>query len=114
MAVSLPGRFRLFYLGAKEAKEAPVDLTKVMLLTLDDEIERVKTVERLALSDAQRRQQLQMIAASVPSHNVSERFMHYHTHLARKYDRICSQLERRQQLRLGQPSAPAVRVELSD
>jgi hypothetical protein len=96
-----------------KASDTPVVLTKLMLGTLDYEIERLKDIERLALSDEQRKDYLQRIVASVPSHDLNERWMRYATHLAREYDRLWAQLERCRALRLGQPGPPAVRVELS-
>jgi len=116
------GPFYLFEVCAKTASSiakegktsnAPVILKKLVLEVLDGELERLKIMEGAALYDDQERGSLQRIVASVPSHDVSERFIRYGTHLDREYDRIWSQLERCQQLRLGQPSPPAVRVELS-
>ncbi len=84
-----------------------------MLLILDDEIERLKALERSALIIQQTTQELQEIVAAVPSNDVIERWIRYETHLARQWDRLWSQLERCQERRLGQPSPPAVRLEFS-
>jgi hypothetical protein len=64
------------------------------------------------LAAGERRAEHQTTAALIPGQGDLDRIIRYEAHLNREYDRILSQLERLQRIRLGQPTPPTIRLEI--
>jgi hypothetical protein len=88
------------------------ELKKDVLESLDAEIERLKILEVLMLAADKRRSELQTTVALIPAQGGLDRIIRYEAHLTREFDRILSQLERLQRIRLGQPAPPTIRLEI--
>jgi len=89
------------------------ELKVLMLALIDEEIKHLKREMKWLEKIDEQRAAYQGEASLVPSEESLNRLLRYEVHLSREIDRTLNQLERLQRMRLGQPVAPAVKVELS-
>jgi hypothetical protein len=92
----------------------PIEASKEkMLQVLEEEIQRIHTlVEKLEAHQAQA-MELKKLSGTIPWEPGMERILRYEASLERAFDRALVQLERLQRMRLGQPVAPPIKVELT-
>jgi hypothetical protein len=99
-------------LGAGETSTLPDELKKAMVELFDTEIERLDALAKFRLELEGRRSEHQITAALIPAQGDLDRIIRYEAHLTREYDRLLSQLEHLQRIRLGQPTPPTIRLEI--
>jgi hypothetical protein len=80
---------------------------------IDAEIKRLKAHKEKCESLGAARLALETVRLKVPESPTLDRLLRYETSLERAFDRTLNQLERLQRLRLGQPVAPRMDVNLS-
>ena len=84
-----------------------------MLQVLDEEIERIHNlVEKQEAHDTEA-MELKKLSGTIPWEPGMERILRYEASLERAFDRALAQLERLQRMRLGQPVAPPIKVDLT-
>jgi hypothetical protein len=109
--------FRVYSKLATEANEgvdparSADELKTKMLEIIDEEIKRLQILEQIISAADSQRGEYQTIAALIPPQGDLDRIIRYEAHLTREYDRLLSQLERLQRIRLGQPAPPTIRLE---
>src|SRR6202795_537959 len=96
-----------------ETFTSPDQLKKEMLEMLDEEIRALTFRQKRSLAIHELRGEFQNTAALIPSQGDLDRVIRYEAHLSREFDRTISQLERLQKIRLGQPTPPTLRVDIS-
>lgn len=106
---------------SKAAAERPKDdnrssiekYKEKMLQVLDEEIQRIhKLVEKQEAHQAEATE-LKKLSGSIPWEPGMERILRYEASLERAFDRALAQLERLQRMRLGQPVAPPIKVDVT-
>jgi hypothetical protein len=97
--------------GVEPAHSAD-ELKEKMLESIDAEIKRLEILEQIISAADSQRGEYQTIAALIPPQGDLDRIIRYEAHLSREYDRILSQLEHLQRIRLGQPTPPTIRLEI--
>jgi hypothetical protein len=95
--------------GFASAKECQNNIIK----EIEDELERLKRYQRARTSIEATRTQLEVQRHSIPDGQGLDRILRYEASLERYFDRTFSQLERLQRMRLGQPVAPAIKIDVS-
>ena len=122
---STPLMFLLQYLRTQNVAHSEItvgreidlaDLGKykhIVLDLLDEEIRRFKLLQCGQILEESMRIEIECSRANVPYTPQSDRLLRYEASLERAFDRTLSQLERRQQLRLGQALPPTLNVSLS-
>jgi hypothetical protein len=113
--------FRNFQISSKIASGAlktaethtADQLKREALECLDVEIERLEFLHKTMSAVDEQRGGYQTTAALIPSQRDLDVVIRYEAHLSREFDRTLSQLERCQKIRLGLPTPPTMRVEIS-
>jgi len=95
--------------GYRSGKECQKNIIK----EIEHEIDRLKRYQKARSSIETKRTQLEVLRHSVPDAPGLDRVLRYEASLERNFDRTLSQLERLQRMRLGQPVAPAIKVDVS-
>jgi hypothetical protein len=98
---------------AREGDATPEECKENVLETLDEEIKRLKLFQRKNAALESLRIKIEIVRQSVPEGPDLDRLLRYETSLERAFDRTLGQLERLQRLRLGQPVAPRLEVNIS-
>ena len=80
---------------------------------IDGEIRRLKRYRKTQASIEADRAKLESLRRTVPESPALDRLLRYEASLERSFDRTLTQLERLQRMRLGQPTLPPVKVDLS-
>jgi hypothetical protein len=113
--------YNLWLAQSKGAAERPTDENRPsiekykekMLQVLDEEIQRIhKLVEKQEAHQAEATE-LKKLSGSIPWEPGMERILRYEASLERAFDRALAQLERLQRMRLGQPVAPPIKVDVT-
>jgi hypothetical protein len=99
-------RQREGYADPKQCKQNVLD-------EVDAEIKRLKQYRKTRESIESDRHKLEILRRSVPESPGLDRLLRYEANLERSFDRALNQLERLQRIRLGQPVAPRIDVNLS-
>jgi hypothetical protein len=102
--------------GVNQEREDPADAEKrkaKFLKILQLQIDRLQGYSDFDGERIARKDKLEALRCNVPSASESDRFLRYEASLERSIDRTLSQLERLQQMRLGQPVPPKLEVQLS-
>jgi len=94
----------------KASEEKKVNL---FLQDLSREIKRLNHYKKYRESTESARMELVSLSRSIPDEMQMDRFLRYGASLGRENDRLLKQLERRQQMRLGQPLPPQINVNVS-
>jgi hypothetical protein len=98
----------------READLANLGKHKLAVLHfVDSEIRLFESMRCNQLLEESKRMEIECSRASVPYTPQSDRLLRYEASLERAFDRTLSQLERRQQLRLGRALPPTLKVNLS-
>jgi hypothetical protein len=79
---------------------------------IEKEIRRLKGYQRKRASVETERMQLEVESRSIPNGPGVERFLRYEVSFNRDFDRTLTQLERIQRMRLGQPVAPRLEIDV--
>jgi hypothetical protein len=96
----------------REGYASPEQCRKNVLDEIDKEIRRLKGYQKKRASVETERMQLEVVSRSIPDGPGLERLLRYEVSLNRDFDRTLSQLERIQRMRLGQPVAPRLKLEV--
>jgi hypothetical protein len=80
---------------------------------ITEEIKRLERYKEERASIESKRMALEPLRRSVPDSPALERWIKYATQLERTFERALCQLERLQRMRLGQPVAPRIDVNVS-
>jgi hypothetical protein len=100
--------------GDPKSRGVPLEKAKEIV---DQCIEReIKTLEPLTEWVTAREEELlenTKAASLVPTQGTLDRLIKYETHLSREFERTLHQLERLQKMRLGQPVAPLINMQIS-
>jgi hypothetical protein len=91
----------------------PGQCQKNMLQDIAGEIRRLKSYQKTRASIETSRTKLEILRRGVPDSPGLDRLLRYEASLERSFDRTLNQLERMQRMRLGQPVAPRIDVNLS-
>lgn len=98
----------------KEHKSSrPDDWKQYAIDLVDNEINRLRTWQDVHERLNHLRREYAATAALVPDQDKMEKFVRYEAHLSREFDRTLNQLERCQRMRLGQPVAPTIKVDVT-
>jgi hypothetical protein len=84
-----------------------------VLHDIDAEINRLEKYKEIPRPVESERAELEILRRNIPESPVSDRLLRYEANLERAFDRTLSQLERLQQLRMGQAVTPRIDVNLS-
>jgi hypothetical protein len=95
-----------------EGYASPEQCRKNVLDEIGKEIRRLKGYQKKGASVETKRMQLEVVSRSIPDGPGLERLLRYEASLNRDFDRTLSQLERIQRMRLGQPVAPRLELEV--
>jgi hypothetical protein len=98
---------------AGESSNSPDQLKKKMLGLLDSEMERLGALLEFRSGLNLLRAEYQTTAALLLPQGDLERIIRSEAHLGRDLDRTLSQYERCQKIRLGQPTPPTIRLDIS-
>jgi hypothetical protein len=110
------------WLGTSECSEeerqhenyaTPSQCRDNVLEAIDSEIRRLNSFKKSQASVESERSRLEILRRSIPDGPGLERLLKYEASLERSFDRTLNQLERLQRMRLGQPVAPSINVQLS-
>jgi hypothetical protein len=96
----------------REGYASPEQCRKNVLDEIGKEIRRLKGYQKKRASVETERMRLEVVSRSIPDGPGLERFLRYEASFNRDFDRTLSQLERIQRMRLGQPVAPRLEVEV--
>ena len=94
------------YSSAEECKE-------VFAVALEVEIKRLEQYKKTRASMEQEKTRLESLRQSVPDAPQLDRLLRYEANLERNFDRTLTQLERFQRMRLGQPVASPIKLDIS-
>ena len=83
-----------------------------MVDEIEKEIRRLKDYQKKRTSVETERMQLEVASRSMPHGPGVERFLRYEVCFNRDFDRTLTQLERIQRMRLGQPVAPRLEIDV--
>ncbi|HXM96371.1 MAG TPA: hypothetical protein VOA64_19305 [Candidatus Dormibacteraeota bacterium] len=83
------------------------------LAELKAEIDRLDRYKKEQIAVISGKLRLESLRSNVPDAQRLDRLLRYETTLERNIDRVLSQLERVQRMRLGQPAAPSLNVNVS-
>ena len=84
-----------------------------MLQVFDKEIDRLrKIIEKKEVNEIEE-SEFAKLRGSIPAAGGIDRILRYEASLERAFDRALAQLERLQRMRLGQPVAPPIKVDLT-
>lgn len=86
---------------------------KRMLQLFDEEIDRLRKIIEEKQENELERSELAKLSGSIPDGGGADRILRYEASLERAFDRALAQLERLQRMRLGQPVAPPIKVDLT-
>lgn len=92
---------------------SPEECQQGFLEELDAEMTRLQRYEQEQASIASSRMKIEAQRQNVPDTLKLDRLLKYETGLERAFDRTLIQLERAQRMRLGQPVAPRINVNVS-
>jgi hypothetical protein len=96
----------------REGYASPEQCRKNVVDEIGKEIRRLKDYQRKLASIEAIRMRLEVQSRCIPEGPGLDRILRYEAHLDRLYERKLNQLERRQQMRLGQPVAPRFELEV--
>jgi hypothetical protein len=97
----------------KARNPSPEECRLIFLKEIDREITRLLEYEHERLSIESNWLELERLRRSVPDSPRLDQLLRYSTALERTFDRTLSQLERVQRMRVGQPVAPRIDVNVS-
>ena len=98
---------------AREGYATPEECKENVLDIIDEEIKRLKLFHKKKTSVESQRIRIEMVRQGVPDAPGLDRLLRYEASLERAFDRTLDRLERLQRLRLGQPVAPRLEVNIS-
>lgn len=90
-----------------------IEAQKDFLEKIDKEILRLEQYQKAETSVASTRLEIEVLRQNVPDSEGFNRLLRYDASLERTLYRTLSELERFQQMRLGQPTLPALKVDVS-
>ena len=96
----------------REGYASPAQCYKNVLDEIDKEILRLSSYQKKRALVETERMQLEVVSRSIPDGPGLERLLRYEVSLNRDFDRTLSQLERTQRMRLGQPVAPRLELDV--
>ena len=97
----------------RERLFSPDQCKKYLLESLDEELEKLRNYKTERISVLSKRMELESLRRSVPDSPRLDQLLRYSTNLECTVDRTLSLLERAQRMRLGQPVAPAINMNVS-
>ena len=97
----------------REGYATPEDCKSNVLDEIDAEIRRLKTSHKRRKGAESERADIDLLRRNVPDSLWLDRVTRYEASLERAFDRTLSQLERLQRLRLGQPVAPRIDLNIA-
>lgn len=121
-AINLTRDYESWVAQSKAAAERPDDRERPsveeckqgMLRVFDEEIDRLrKIIEKKEASEIEEWSEFKKLGGSIPAEGGMDRILRYEASLERAFDRALAQLERLQRMRLGQPVAPPIKVDLT-
>jgi hypothetical protein len=92
---------------------SPEESKQIVLERIDEEIRRLKRYQKTRAAVEAERRKVDALRRRVPDSPALDRLLRYEAGLERAFDRALGQLERLQRMRLGQPVAPPLRVDVS-
>ena len=90
----------------------PGDWKERMLKILDAEIKRLRELASKQVENEKEKLAIELTVAPLRDEAMIERTTRYEAHLSREFNRTLANLERLQRIRLGQPLAPAIKIDL--
>ncbi len=97
---------------ARHGCASPEQCRSKVVRQIQKEIRRLKNYQRERVAIEVKRTQLEILSHSVLDGPELDRQLRCEAHLNREFDRVLSQLERRQRMPLGQPVPPRIEVDL--